>query len=53
MVFHHLSKRRAAVGLESPLLGAALGRALACPLPGAALGRALACPLPGHALGLE
>ena len=38
MVFHHLSKRRAAVGLESPLLGAALGRALACPLPGHALG---------------
>lgn len=25
MVFHHLSKRRAAVGLESPLLGAVLG----------------------------
>lgn len=41
MVFHHLSKRRAAMGL-----------ALASPLPGAALGRALACPLPGHALGL-
>ena len=34
MVFHYLSKRRAAMGLESPLLGAALGRALACPLPG-------------------
>ena len=25
MVFHHLSKRRAALGLESPLLGLALG----------------------------
>ena len=34
MVFHYLSKRRTAVGLESPLLGAAL----ACPLPGHALG---------------
>ena len=42
MVFHHLSKRRAAVGLE-----------LASPLPGTALGLELACPLPGHALGLE
>ena len=52
MVFHYLSKRRAAVGLESPLLGTTLGRALACPLPGTALGLALACPLPGHALGL-
>ena len=38
MVFHYLSKRRAAMGRESPLLGAALGRALACPLPGHALG---------------
>ena len=52
MVFHYLSKRRAAMGLACPLLGAALGLELACPLPGAALGRALACPLPGHALGL-
>lgn len=42
MVFHHLSKRRAAMGLV-----------LACPLPGTALGLELACPLPGHALGLE
>ena len=25
MVFHYLSKRRTAVGLESPLLGLALG----------------------------
>ena len=41
MVFHYLSKRRAAVGLV-----------LACPLPGTALGLELACPLPGHALGL-
>ena len=42
MVFHYLSKRRAAMGLE-----------LASPLPGAALGLELASPLPGHALGLE
>ena len=53
MVFHYLSKRRPAVGLESPLLGAALGRALACPLPGAALRLELASPLLGLALGLE
>ena len=53
MVFHHLNKRRPAVGLESPLPRAALGLELACPLPGHALGRALESPLPGHALGLE
>ena len=49
MVFHYLSKRRTAVGLElaCPLLGTALGLALACPLPG------LESPLLGLALGLE
>lgn len=40
MVFHYLSKRRAAMGLE-----------LASPLPGHALG--LESPLLGLALGLE
>lgn len=37
MVFHYLSKRRTAVGLESPLLGAALGR-------GAGMSSAGPCP---------
>ena len=48
MVFHYLSKRRAAMGLESPLLGAALGRALACPLPG--LESPLLGPCPGSGM---
>ena len=50
MVFHHLSKRRAAVGLElaSPLPGTALGLELACPLPG--LESPLLGPCPGSGM---